>query len=75
MTLWAAEWYSKNKLDGERRHIIYANGVPALFRSRRACRNFINDQYGEIRDRSDLREEPHGWGIPKAIKVIVERVK
>lgn len=69
--LWAAEWNSKNYLDGDNRHIIYRDLLPALFRTRRECREFINDRYGYIRDRDDLRREPYGWRLPRAIKVKV----
>jgi len=67
--LWAAEWHSKNQLDGERRHIIYENLLPALFRTRRECRDFIKEKYGYIAERPDLQNEPHGWRLPQAIKV------
>jgi len=71
--LWAAEWHSKNLLDGERRHIIYNNCLPALFRTRRECREFIKDKYGYIAERPDLRDEPHGWLLPQAVKVIITK--
>ena len=70
--LWAAEWYSRNRLDGVTRNIINANYVPALFRTRRQCRQFIEEKYGYIKSRRDLRAEPHGWRMPTAIKVKVE---
>ena len=69
VNLWAAEWYSKNLLDGERRHIINLNCLPALFRTRRECRAFIKEKYGYIAERPDLRVEPHGWRMPQAVKV------
>ena len=69
--LWAAQWYSKNHLDGERRHILYRDCLPALFRTRRECRAFIKDRYGYIKEREDLRRQPHGWRLPRAIKVKV----
>lgn len=70
--LWAAQWHSKNRLDGETRHIINGDGcLPALFRTRRECREFIQKHYGYIKEREDLRREPHGWRLPKAIKVQV----
>jgi hypothetical protein len=70
--LWAAEWHSNNYLDGETRHIIYGDDcIPALFRTRRECRLFIMDKYGYIKDRKDLRQEPHGWRLPQAVRVKV----
>lgn len=73
--LWAAEWHSNNKLDGETRHIINYNSLPALFRKRRECRAFIKDKYGYIAERPDLRDEPHGWLMPQAIKVTVVKLQ
>jgi len=69
--LWAGEWYSHNRLDGITRHILYSNYLPALFRTRRECREFIKEEYGYIKDRDDLRKEPHGWRLPRAVKVQV----
>ena len=71
MGLWGAEWYSKCLLDGESRDIIYENLLPALFRTRRQCRDFIKDRYGFIAGRPDLQREPHGWRMPQAVKVII----
>lgn len=68
--LWAAEWYSKNNLGGITRHIIYNHDCfPALFHTRRECREFIKSKYGYIAERDDLQREPHGWRIPKPVKV------
>lgn len=69
MGIWAAQWHSRNKIDGDRKHICYENGLPALFRTRREAREYINRKYGYIRTRPDLKEEPHGWRLPSAIKV------
>ena len=67
--LWAGQWYSRNKLDGIKTHILYKDLLPALFRTRRECREYIKTNFGYIKYRRDLREEPHGWRLPRAIKV------
>lgn len=72
VNLWAAQWHSKNSLDGDTRHIINENCLPKLFRTRQTCRNWIKEKYGYIKDRKDLRAEPHGWRLPVAIKVKVK---
>jgi len=74
MTLWAGQWYSQNIRDGVSRHILYDNCLPVLFRTRRQCREYIEEKYGYIKGRKDLREEPHGWRLPTAIKVEIRRV-
>jgi hypothetical protein len=73
MTIWAAKWYSKSKLSGESIHLIYdtSTGVPALFRTRQQCRDFIRANYEYIKRDKSLREEPHGWRMPKPVKVEV----
>ncbi len=72
--LWAGEWHSKNDLDGERRHILYHNCLPVLFRTRREIRAYIKKEYGYIAHRPDLQMEPHGWKTPQAIRVRVLKV-
>ena len=67
--LWAGQWYSHNRLDEVRKHILHDNCLPTLFRTRRECREYIKGKYGYIKDRKDLREEPHGWRLPRAVKV------
>ena len=70
--LWAGEWYSKNHLDGITKHLLYENCLPVLFRTRREIREYIEKKYGYIKDRKDLRDEPHGWRLPRAVKVKLE---
>ena len=69
--LWAGQWYSRNLLDGVTKHLLYLDCLPVLFRTRKACREFIKENYGYIKDRKDLRTEPHGWRLPRAVKVSV----
>lgn len=72
--LWAAEWHSNCQLDGDKRHIIYENYLPKLFKTRAEARLFIKAKYAYIAQRKDLREEPHGWRIPQAVKVTIQKV-
>jgi hypothetical protein len=74
---WAVEWHSVNRLDGDRRHLQWrpepGPGAFRLFRYRRECRTYIEERYGYIRDREDLRAEPYGWRMPQAVRVTVSR--
>lgn len=70
---WAVEWHSRNKLDGDTRHLTWEGKQPSMFRTRSECRRFINAVYGYIRTRPDLRAEPHGWFVPTAVRVRVEK--
>ena len=68
--LWAAEWR-----DGKIKHFLYnANCLPELFRTRQSCREWIEEKYGYIKTRKDLREEPFGWRLPVAVKVSIKPV-
>lgn len=71
--LWGVLWHSQNRLDGESLHLMYEEGIPVLFRTRRQARKWIVENYGYIRERSDLRREPHGWRIPRPVRVRVVR--
>jgi len=70
--LWGVLWISENKLDGVTRHLVRSCCKPVLFTTRRAARYYIEQSYGYIRKRPDLRAEPHGWKMPVPVKVTVE---
>lgn len=42
-----------------------------LFRTKREANEHIRATYGYIRERADLRAAPHGWMVPKAVRVWV----
>ena len=68
---WGVQWRSANRLDGVTERLVYRGRVPALFSTRREAREWTNEIYGYIRSRQDLRSEPHGWRVPKAVKIDV----
>lgn len=69
--LWGALWHSKNNIDGLTQYLLSENCLPVLFKTRREARIWIEGRYGYIKSRSDLRKEPHGWRLPRAVKVSV----
>ena len=71
MKAWGIEWHSHNHLDGEQRHLLWPEPCYRLFRTRQECRDYIDKHYGYIRIREDLRAEPHGWRLPRAVRVEV----
>ena len=71
MTLWAAQWRSESKRDGKDEWLIRELRIPKLFTTRKEARSWIEFVYGYIRTRPDLRAEPHGWKMPRAVKVTV----
>lgn len=50
---------------------------PLLFKTRAEARRYINERWGYIHTRRDLRRPPHGWRMPRAVKVrvILEEVR
>lgn len=68
---WSVLWRSENKLDGETERLQGDCGELPLFATREECRAYIKDRYGYIRERPDLRKEPHGWKIPIPVRVAV----
>lgn len=69
---WAIRWHSKNSLDGRQRYLMWDYGtMPLLFKTRREAREYRNEKWGYIRDRKDLRSEPHGWRLPQVVRVRV----
>jgi len=72
MTIWTAQWHSKNNLDGVTKYILQENFLPVLFKARKEAREYINNKYGYIRERPDLRAQPFGWRVPRAVKVEIE---
>lgn len=69
--LWAGLFVSVNRMDGRNEHLLHENLLPVLRHSRCEMRAYIRERYGYIRRRPDLRGEPHGWRVPRAIKVKV----
>jgi len=70
---WAGLWRSENRLDGKREHLLFKDCLPVLARTRQEMREWIELTYGYLRTRPDLKAEPHGWKMPKVIKVIITR--
>ena len=82
---WAVKWRSQNHLDGKTEYLMGRFGwqvesVPgyvagyttAVFKTRQDAREFIRKRYGYIRERPDLRREPHGWKTPVPVRVTVQ---
>lgn len=45
---------------------------PPLFRTRSGARAYIREQYEYIKHREDFRRQPHGWKLPRAVRVRME---
>lgn len=77
---WAIQWRQDNWLDGKTSHLVIdreirnsftlkITGMPKLFFTRREASIWNERQYGYIKYRDDLRGEPHGWKMPRVVKV------
>lgn len=71
---WGVKFRSKCLLDGERSHLINKDFCPVMYRTRQGARDFINMHYGFLRERPDLKKEPHGWKIPIPVKVLIKEI-
>lgn len=75
ITRWALQWRSENQLDGVRRYIMWDKGETLFFDTRKEAREHRDRNYGYIKKCRDLQEEPHGWQVPKVVKIeIILRV-
>jgi hypothetical protein len=72
-TYWGIVWRSENKLEGKKEFLVYDRERqrcgPALFETRREARRVCDEHYGYIRERRDLGREPHGWKMPRVVRV------
>ena len=78
---WGILWRSENRLDGSRERLFESVAKdgdfrPAgeaqttmTFRTKREAAAFIKQQFGYIAERPDLRSGPHGWKMPRPVKV------
>lgn len=67
---WAITWIS-NSVTGKDRHLLWADGRPVFFETKEKAKTFIKQRYGYIKDRKDLRQEPHMWRMPRPVKAIL----
>ena len=77
MALWMIKHITDNKLDGHREHYEWCGyrrpGYgPLFFRTRQEARDANEAWHGYIKRRPDLRTEPHGWKMPRVVKVEIE---
>lgn len=80
-TGWAIKWLSESRLSGRREYLLggarherpspFAGYTTMVFETRREARQYLKEHYGYIRERKDLRQEPHGWKPPMVVKVTV----
>lgn len=69
--VWGALWRkTKTQFSGPS-HLLNENCLPVLFRTRREARTYIEEKYGYIKTRTDLREYPHCWRLPIPVRVVV----
>jgi hypothetical protein len=78
-TPWGVLWRSDSALDGKVERLLGDTSHPSrrvLFETRHEARAYIENKYGYLRTRPDLRREPFGWRmpIPVRVTVTVERV-
>ncbi len=75
---WAIQWRQENKLEGKISYLLgryYARSHnndgsnTLIFRTRKNARTFIEKRFGYIKNRPNLKIEPHGWKMPRVVKI------
>jgi hypothetical protein len=66
--VWGVLWK-----DSEREFLVRDNYKPVLFLSKKEAKAWIDQKYGYIKTRKDLRLPPHNWRLPKPVKVKVTK--
>ena len=76
--LWGIEFRADNWLDGKTSHLMVNWNSPydeirrpRLFNTRQLAREWNRRENGYIKLRPDLQCEPHGWKMPRVVKVEV----
>ena len=69
MSVWGLLWVQRGQFASVR--LLYEDGLPMLFTSRRAARAGAERRYGYIKRRADLRAPPHEWRMPQPVRVSV----
>jgi len=77
MSLWGVlQRRSDLCIDGPSERLMpvvpWAYHGPAVFRTRQEARDFIAEHYGYIKNRPDLASHPHGWLMPRPVKIRIE---
>jgi len=70
---WGVLWRLRTTREGYQQHFMWSDdsASPKLFCTRSQARAWIKDRFGYLADREDLKAEPHGWMMPKAVRVRV----
>jgi hypothetical protein len=66
---WAVKWNGAFHFDGA--FSSEFGSRPLLFNTRAKARKYIENKWGYIRTREDLRRPPHSWRMPIAVRVEV----
>lgn len=67
LSAWGVEW------DFDWGTSLIWHGPLTVYRTRREARAWIEEHFGYLRHRPDLRAEPFGWRMPRAVRVTVTR--
>lgn len=70
MSLYGLKWVNRGPYASA--HLLFNNGLPLLFKTRDDARAYAAREYGYIKKRPDLRAFPHGWRMPRPVRVTVQ---
>lgn len=74
--LWGIIRITKGGIDGDTERLMYSNYRDGwlIFRTKRECKEYIDEHWSYMKTRRDLRVYPHGWRLPKPVKIEIKRV-
>ncbi len=73
---WALKWRSENRLDGKYEYIMWQWWTGGgLYKTRQEARAALKKEWGYLQNRPDLQREPHGWKMPKVVKVKMSAIE
>jgi hypothetical protein len=79
--MWAVKWQKSDwhggglmgKFCAGDEFPVFLNGYKTMvFATRKEAQAFIKERWGYIAKRTDLRQPPHNWRMPKPVRVTVQ---
>lgn len=80
MSIWAAQWHSRSRQEGDTRHILGENCLPMLFRTREKAEFFLKRlgqrEYDLLNMRAQtIDKHPDIWGITLYLKEQIRKLE
>ena len=64
---WCVLWDSRHE-----QHLMFDGPKPLAFKTKKQCKKFIDEKWGYIKNRPDLKTAPYYWRLPKPVRIRIE---